>query len=100
MRRPLVIYDFATRSVVDFLIYEENLIFFFISVASFLLESSNVPVVHCAAVLALPTSLLLLASLLSTSLLLLMFPPYLASLLFQLSLVLLSGLHLMCSYRC
>ncbi len=54
MRRPVVIYDFATRFVVDFLIYEENFVFFFIIAASFLLASSNVPVVYCAAVLALP----------------------------------------------
>jgi hypothetical protein len=32
MRRPLVVYDFATGSTLSFLIYEENLIFFFISV--------------------------------------------------------------------
>jgi hypothetical protein len=31
MRRPLVIYDFATAPFLNFLIYEENLIFFFIS---------------------------------------------------------------------
>ncbi len=32
MRRPLVMYDFATDSYLRFLIYEENLIFFFISI--------------------------------------------------------------------
>ncbi len=31
-RRPIVIYDFATmHSLLDFLIYEENFVFFFIS---------------------------------------------------------------------
>jgi hypothetical protein len=35
MRRPLVIYDFATAcSILNFLIYEENLIFYFISAAN------------------------------------------------------------------
>jgi hypothetical protein len=29
MRRPLVIYDFATTSLMDFLIYEANFVFFF-----------------------------------------------------------------------
>jgi hypothetical protein len=34
MRRPSVIYDFATmHSLLDFLIYEENFVFFFISEA-------------------------------------------------------------------
>jgi hypothetical protein len=32
MRRPLVIYDFATAPFKNFLLYEENLIFFIISV--------------------------------------------------------------------
>jgi hypothetical protein len=32
MRRPLVIYDFATAPFLNFLVYEENLIFIFISV--------------------------------------------------------------------
>ena len=46
-------------------------------------------------------SLMLIASLvLLTSLLLLVFSPCLASLLFQFSLLLLSGLHFMCSYNC
>jgi hypothetical protein len=31
MRRPLIIYDFATAPFLNFLIYEENLVFFFIS---------------------------------------------------------------------
>jgi hypothetical protein len=31
MRRPLDIFDFATAPFLNFLIYEENLIFFFIS---------------------------------------------------------------------
>ncbi len=34
LRRPLVIYDFATDPIMTFLIYEENWIFFFISVPS------------------------------------------------------------------
>jgi hypothetical protein len=34
MRRPLVIYVFATAPALNFLIYEENLIFFFISAMS------------------------------------------------------------------
>jgi hypothetical protein len=32
MRRPLVIFDFAVAPILNFLIYEENLIFFFVSV--------------------------------------------------------------------
>ena len=32
LRRPLVIYDFCNCSILNFLLYEENLIFFFISV--------------------------------------------------------------------
>jgi hypothetical protein len=36
MRRPLVIYDFATASFMNFLIYEDNLIFIFISVGGHL----------------------------------------------------------------
>jgi hypothetical protein len=34
MRRPLVTYDFANYSILNFRFYEENLIFFFISVDS------------------------------------------------------------------
>ncbi len=32
IRKPFLIYDFAPRSHMNFLIYEENLIFFFIGV--------------------------------------------------------------------
>jgi hypothetical protein len=32
IRKPFLIYDFATAPLLNFLIYEENLIFFFISV--------------------------------------------------------------------
>jgi hypothetical protein len=32
LRRPFVIYDFATAPFLYFLIYEENFVFFFISV--------------------------------------------------------------------
>jgi hypothetical protein len=48
MRRPLIIYDFFNCSIPNFLISEENLIFFFISVgymcdsgASFLCVHNN-----------------------------------------------------------
>jgi hypothetical protein len=34
MRRPLVLYDFATAPTLNFRIYEENLILFFISVGN------------------------------------------------------------------
>jgi hypothetical protein len=38
MRRPLVIFDFATAQTLNLLIYEGNLIFFFISVQRGILQ--------------------------------------------------------------
>jgi hypothetical protein len=40
MRRPLFIYDFATDPLLNFLIYEESLIFFFISAIKKILGTS------------------------------------------------------------
>jgi hypothetical protein len=41
MRKYSTLYDFANRSHLNFPIYEENLIFFFISVGDFQIERKN-----------------------------------------------------------
>jgi hypothetical protein len=53
MRRPLIIYNFATAPIPNFLISEENLIFFFISVGCMCNSGASLLCVHNNAIAGL-----------------------------------------------